>query len=760
MTTTIASAPSTGATDPVITSDLNINNEGSVALTSQDHTSNHGISSELKGSTLCKNSDRTIGTNNSNDLSDIAPVNISESSEIKPIGSTNLNKDNCSPKSSNSNPDIINNINNNINDNNNNNNNNDSSDSTGDSGNGFNNLASNDHSISNTNNNHKNDDVTIVDVQPSSSPKMSPSKNENFNAIDPEHKLSPRSAKSISSNVLNSKKQNIHLSEEPQNVKNRAKIDNVNNDEKINLPSDTLKQISLTQVSLDPTHNFTNNPGIDGRMIETSSASIDGTSNLISEMSSYQDVPQSIKRENHGGKSNSTKSENSSSHSSSANNAYGSYQQHHNRSSHHNQHHNHHINQVNNQPNQHQTHTNRDQLSRTNLYIRGLSADTSDSDLFSMCSRFGSIVSTKAILDKNTNKCKGYGFVDFETPASAELAVIELQKQGILVHMAKQQEADPTNLYIANLPQMITESELENLLQPFGRVVSTRILMNQNRQPRGVGFARMENKEQCDAIIASLNGRVVKDSKEPLLVKFADGASKKKVHHYQHKQLGPNSFVNDHMWRNNNSENNYHLMNSGQGGRNFHPVSFDHSRQNHTMPHLSHNQSLSKHHPILSSMPNYHSHQQVSGHHQHSSTGGHHNHQQHHQAPMHHNNHSSHTNHRNQNQGPYSSGSNFPMSSSMSGGNDNSQWLHQPQAGQPYVLQAQMMAATPAVDPSLHYVNITNQMQGLQIGNPAVGGYISPQQWPMWPGSVGAKPTGASQDSNHVGNHAGYTETD
>ena len=33
--------------------------------------------------------------------------------------------------------------------------------------------------------------------------------------------------------------------------------------------------------------------------------------------------------------------------------------------------------------------------------------------------RFGTIISTKAILDKNTNKCKGYGFVDFESPTSA-----------------------------------------------------------------------------------------------------------------------------------------------------------------------------------------------------------------------------------------------------------------------------------------------------------------------------------------------------
>lgn len=346
-------------------------------------------------------------------------------------------------------------------------------------------------------------------------------------------------------------------------------------------------------------------------------------------------------------------------------------------------HHHHHHNNQHHQNQHHSHHRNNEQLSKTNLYIRGLTADTSDSDLFSLCNRYGSIVSTKAILDKNTNKCKGYGFVDFETPASAKHAVEELTKQGIFVHMAKQQEADPTNLYIANLPTLMTESELECLLQPFGQVVSTRILINQNRQPRGVGFARMETKEQCDAIIASLNGQVVKGSKEPLLVKFADGASKKRNHHLQHKPLGGDAFMGDHSWRYSGNNSNYHMINSGLGNRNFHAGSFDHQRQNHTMP-SHHNNGLAKHQQLLSSMPGYHQHHQGGGHHSHPSA--HHNQQHQSQLQQHHQGHnqSSHSSHQNQNQNQgYSGGSNFPMSGSMSGANDTSQWLHPPQAGQP-----------------------------------------------------------------------------
>ena len=94
-----------------------------------------------------------------------------------------------------------------------------------------------------------------------------------------------------------------------------------------------------------------------------------------------------------------------------------------------------------------------DTLSRTNLYIRGLSPHTTDKDLVNLCQkwvererertillntyliRYGPIISTKAILDKATNRCKGYGFVDFESPTSALAAVNELQGQGIQVNL-------------------------------------------------------------------------------------------------------------------------------------------------------------------------------------------------------------------------------------------------------------------------------------------------------------------------------------
>jgi hypothetical protein len=59
--------------------------------------------------------------------------------------------------------------------------------------------------------------------------------------------------------------------------------------------------------------------------------------------------------------------------------------------------------------------------------------------------------------------------------------------------LRQQQEQDPTNLYLANLPAHITEQDLHDMLYKYGTVISTRVLRDGGSQSRGVGFARYIN---------------------------------------------------------------------------------------------------------------------------------------------------------------------------------------------------------------------------------------------------------------------------
>ena len=47
----------------------------------------------------------------------------------------------------------------------------------------------------------------------------------------------------------------------------------------------------------------------------------------------------------------------------------------------------------------------------------------------------------------------------------------------------------------------MTEQDLRQALSQYGIVVSVRILRDQQKQSRGVGFARMNDRDQCQAII-------------------------------------------------------------------------------------------------------------------------------------------------------------------------------------------------------------------------------------------------------------------
>ncbi|XP_065189376.1 RNA-binding motif, single-stranded-interacting protein 1-like isoform X2 [Sycon ciliatum] len=196
--------------------------------------------------------------------------------------------------------------------------------------------------------------------------------------------------------------------------------------------------------------------------------------------------------------------------------------------------------------------------SLTNLYIRGLGPNTKDTDLYNMCCEFGTIISTKAIVDKATNLCKGYGFVDFETHQAAATALTALKDQAVDVHFARlslekphghgqmnstsaghssnsserASNLDTTNLYIANLPYNVDEKTLESILEPCGTIVSTRILRDLSTgQSKGVGFCRMQTKESCERAIAKFNGQVLPSfpGTTPLHVKFADISNRRRV---------------------------------------------------------------------------------------------------------------------------------------------------------------------------------------------------------------------------------------
>lgn len=67
----------------------------------------------------------------------------------------------------------------------------------------------------------------------------------------------------------------------------------------------------------------------------------------------------------------------------------------------------------------------------------------------------------------------------------------------------------------------MTEQDLKDALGEFGTVISVRILRNpDNKVSRGVGFARMNDKEQCQAIINRFHNRNFEGTHQIVSIKY------------------------------------------------------------------------------------------------------------------------------------------------------------------------------------------------------------------------------------------------
>ena len=77
------------------------------------------------------------------------------------------------------------------------------------------------------------------------------------------------------------------------------------------------------------------------------------------------------------------------------------------------------------------------------LYIGNLSYDVSSSDLEAMLSPHGTVQSAEVIMDRDTGRSKGFGFVEMDSDAEAQAAIAALDGQDQGGRAIKVNEAKP-----------------------------------------------------------------------------------------------------------------------------------------------------------------------------------------------------------------------------------------------------------------------------------------------------------------------------
>ncbi|KAL2177963.1 uncharacterized protein P884DRAFT_222512 [Thermothelomyces heterothallicus CBS 202.75] len=119
--------------------------------------------------------------------------------------------------------------------------------------------------------------------------------------------------------------------------------------------------------------------------------------------------------------------------------------------------------------------------------------------------------------DRVSQTHQGYGFVEFDTPASAEYASkvlngIRIWGKPIRVNKAsadKQKTVDiGAELFINNLDPQVDEKILYDTFSQFGQILrQPNVVRDDNNISKGYGFVSFDSFEASDAAIATMNGQ-------------------------------------------------------------------------------------------------------------------------------------------------------------------------------------------------------------------------------------------------------------
>jgi RNA recognition motif-containing protein len=78
-----------------------------------------------------------------------------------------------------------------------------------------------------------------------------------------------------------------------------------------------------------------------------------------------------------------------------------------------------------------------------NLYVGNLPFETSEAELRSMFETYGQVDSAKIIMDRDTGRSRGFGFVEMASRSEGEEAIAGLNGQEIQSRRIKVNEAKP-----------------------------------------------------------------------------------------------------------------------------------------------------------------------------------------------------------------------------------------------------------------------------------------------------------------------------
>ncbi|PAA94415.1 hypothetical protein BOX15_Mlig030728g1, partial [Macrostomum lignano] len=190
----------------------------------------------------------------------------------------------------------------------------------------------------------------------------------------------------------------------------------------------------------------------------------------------------------------------------------------------------------------------------TNVFVKNFGDYYDEESFHQAFSEFGEITSSRVMVDE-AGKSKGFGFVCFKEPESAEAAVNALhgkeldggktlyvgraQKKGErLAELREKFERQRqermnryqtgVNLYVKNLDDGIDDEKLRAEFVQFGNITSAKVMIDSTGRSKGFGFVCFAQPEEATKAVTEMNGKIVVS--KPLYVALAQRKEDRKAH--------------------------------------------------------------------------------------------------------------------------------------------------------------------------------------------------------------------------------------
>lgn len=179
----------------------------------------------------------------------------------------------------------------------------------------------------------------------------------------------------------------------------------------------------------------------------------------------------------------------------------------------------------------------------TNVYVKNIDVEASESEVEELFKPFGAITSFKLEKDQE-GKSRGFAFVNYETHDSAVKAIEELndkefkskklyvsraqkrserseqlKKQYEQARLEKLTKSQGVNLFIKNLDDSIDDEKLKEEFAPFGTITSAKVMVDDSGKSKGFGFVSFSSPDEASKAISEMNQHML--ANKPLYVALA-----------------------------------------------------------------------------------------------------------------------------------------------------------------------------------------------------------------------------------------------